>query len=141
MNTAVKLSVQSGSQFAELKALLAPPLSAALQTLPGQVWQSMQEIRLRVGQPVRLCLAEGERTLPLRWDADLQERQLMLFLHNSVYAYEEQLRQGFVTLPGGHRVGLVGEAWFVEGRLGGFKHIASLKIGRASCRERVFVHV
>ena len=64
MNTAVKLSVQSGSQFAELKALLAPPLSAALQTLPGQVWQSMQEIRLRVGQPVRLCLAEGERTLP-----------------------------------------------------------------------------
>ena len=33
-----------------------------------------------------------------------------------------------MTLPGGHRVGLVGEAWFTEGELRGFKHIASLNI-------------
>lgn len=129
MNTAVKwIAEPAAAQFAELKALLAPPLAAALQNMPAGVWQGLQEIRLRVGQPVRLCLAEGEKTLALRWDAALQERQLMLFLHNSVYAYEEQLRQGFVTLPGGHRVGLVGEAWFAGGRLAGFKHIASLNI-------------
>lgn len=118
----------SSEPFAELKALLLPSLAAALQELPAAEWERLQEIRLRIGQPVRLRLAAGERTLPLLWQQDWQERQLMLFLHNSVYAYEEQLRQGFVTLPGGHRVGLVGEAWFTEGELRGFKHIASLNI-------------
>lgn len=114
--------------FAELRKLLLPPLAEALQEIQAADWERLQEIRLRVGQPVRLVLAAGERTLPLLWQRDWQERQLMLFLHNSVYAYEEQLRQGFVTLPGGHRVGLVGEAWFMDGQLQGFKHIASLNI-------------
>lgn len=114
--------------FAGLRELLTPALSAALAESRALPWDKLQEIRLRVGQPVRLCLATGERTLALRWSVALQEQQLRLFLHNSVYAYEEQLKQGFVTLAGGHRVGLVGEAWFVDGRLGGFKHLASMNI-------------
>ncbi len=114
--------------FEKLRALLTPALAAALAAEPDLSWDKLQEIRLRVAQPVRLCLAAGERTLPLRWAAALQEQQLRLFLQNSVYAYEEQLKQGFVTLPGGHRVGLVGEAWFADGRLGGFKQLASMNI-------------
>ena len=77
----------SSEPFAELKALLLPSLTAALQELPAAEWERLQEIRLRIGQPVRLRLAAGERTLPLLWQQDWQERQLMLFLHNSVYAY------------------------------------------------------
>ncbi len=114
--------------FAELLALLISPLRRELDGISAETWQKLQEIRLRAGQPVRLRLPNDEVTLPLVWERDLQERQLMLFLQNSVYAYEEQLRQGFITVSGGHRVGLVGEAWFAEGRLGGFKDICSLNI-------------
>lgn len=108
----------------ELAGLLWPERAAAVQAAV----QNVQEIRLRVDQPVRLRLNSGERELPLVWTRDLQERQLMRFLHNSVYAYEEQLRQGFISLPGGHRVGLVGQAWFAEGELRGFKDIVSLNL-------------
>lgn len=104
---------------------LLPELAAAIS---GADTAGLQEIRLRVGQPVRLRLAAGEQTLPLVWTGDLQQRQLMRLLDNSVYAYEEQLKQGFITLAGGHRVGLVGEAWYDEGRLGGFRDICSLNV-------------
>lgn len=104
---------------------LLPELAAAIS---GAAAADLQEIRLRVGRPVRLTLAAGEQTLPLVWTVDLQQRQLMRLLDNSVYAYEEQLKQGFITLPGGHRVGLIGEAWYDEGRLGGFRDICSLNV-------------
>lgn len=107
-----------------LRALL-PELAEAVANAaaPG-----LQEIRLRVGQPVRLRQAAGEAALPLLWSKSRQDRQLMRLLDNSVYAYEEQLKQGFITLPGGHRVGLVGEAWYDEGRFGGLRDICSLNV-------------
>lgn len=116
------------ADFAELRALLISPLRRELNEMSAENWQKMQEIRLRVGRTVRLRLPDEEIEVPLLWERDLQERQLMLFLQNSVYAYEDQLRQGFITVRGGHRVGLCGEAWFAEGRLGGFKDICSLNI-------------
>ncbi len=104
---------------------LLPELAAVIS---GTDTAGLQEIRLRVGQPARLRMPGGEQTLPLVWTGDLQQRQLMRLLDNSVYAYEEQLKQGFITLAGGHRVGLVGEAWYDEGRLGGFRDICSLNV-------------
>lgn len=91
----------------------------------------LMEIRLRLGQQVRLRPVReevGEITLPLVWRHEQQKRQLMAFLRNSVYAYEEQLRQGFVTLPGGHRVGMVGEVWLENGHIGGFREISGMNI-------------
>ena len=49
----------SSEPFAELKALLLPSLAAALQELPAAEWERLQEIRLRIGKPVRLRLAAG----------------------------------------------------------------------------------
>lgn len=114
--------------FAGLRARLVPELDAAMGALPADVWHDLMEIRLRVGQQVRLRTPRRELTLSPVWQQEQQERQLMLFLQNSVYAYEEQLRSGFVTLPGGHRVGLVGEVWLADGRVQGFREVSSMNI-------------
>lgn len=106
--------------------LLIPELGAAIKNLDGL--SDLQEVRLRVGFPVRAILAGGERTLPLLWQERQQQSQLMLFTENSLYAFEEQVRQGFITLPGGHRVGLCGVAWYDEGRLAGFRDIGSMNL-------------
>ncbi len=119
---------EEAQPFAGLRAKLTPELDQALQAAPSAVWHDLMEIRLRVGQKVRLRLSQHELTLPLIWRAEQQEHQLMLFLQNSVYAYEEQLRQGFVTLAGGHRVGLVGEVWLQDGRVQGFRELSSMNI-------------
>ena len=63
---------------------LLPELAAVIS---GTDTAGLQEIRLRVGQPARLRMPGGEQTLPLVWTGDLQQRQLMRLLDNSVYAY------------------------------------------------------
>ena len=49
--------------------------------------------------------------------------------HYSPYAYEEELRQGFITVGGGHRVGVAGQAVMeADGRVRTFKNISYLNI-------------
>jgi stage III sporulation protein AA len=47
---------------------------------------------------------------------------------SSLYAAEEEMKHGFLTLPGGHRVGIVGEAVLNNGELQTLKHISGLNV-------------
>lgn len=71
-------------------------------------YQHIEEIRLNVGQPVTICTANSEKQI---WPAVTQsdvERVLINACRQSVYAYNETLRQGYITLEGGHRIGVCG---------------------------------
>lgn len=46
----------------------------------------------------------------------------------SMYAYEEELRQGFLTIRGGHRVGVSGKAVVEQGRIRSIKDISFLNV-------------
>ena len=54
------------------------------------------------------------------------KRAMELITDFSLYAYENQIKNGFVTLPGGHRVGVCGEAAELEGRIIHLRSIQSL---------------
>ena len=75
----------------------------------------LQEIRLRTGQPITVLYKGEEVLLPRRLESKhkvLQEeiRETVEYICNySLYAYENELRQGFVTVEGGHRIGLAGQ--------------------------------
>lgn len=81
----------------------------------------LQEIRLGAGLPVRLCIAGKEKFLSsegeLRdeekgaWRITEQELDEIVgnICRHSLYAFENEIRQGFLTVPGGHRVGLAGQ--------------------------------
>jgi stage III sporulation protein AA len=53
-------------------------------------------------------------------------KTLQLISNNSLYALEQEFRHGYLTLPGGHRVGFVGEAVLEKGRIKTLKHVSSL---------------
>ena len=46
----------------------------------------------------------------------------------SLYAFEEELRMGYITLPGGHRVGVTGQAAAERREIRAFRHISGLNI-------------
>lgn len=46
----------------------------------------------------------------------------------SLYAYEDEVRQGFITIEGGHRVGIAGKVTLENGRIKNLKHITFLNI-------------
>ncbi len=60
-------------------------------------------------------------------NSDIQ-RIFRAICENSVYAFSEDIRQGFVTIRGGHRVGITGRASVYDGGIETFREISSLNI-------------
>ena len=95
------------------------------------------EIRLRAGSPLQVVTTAGDRWIgsdgpvggpaqALRCTAEDVQRAVALITRASVYAWEDELAQGFCTLPGGHRAGLCGRALRRQGRVSGQKDFTSV---------------
>ena len=105
----------------------------------------LQEIRLRVGYPVILLYAGKEKILTAKV-TERSIRETLDYVSNfSLYAYENELKQGFITIEGGHRVGMTGQVLIENGRVKNLKYISSLNI-RVSheivgCADRFFPYI
>lgn len=101
----------------------------------------VEEIRLRAGRPVLVrwrgkewCLDEKGRLVPMGENCycageDELEGLLQHICHYSLYAFEDELRQGFITVPGGHRVGVAGQVVLnADGSIRTMKHIHYMNI-------------
>lgn len=112
----------------DLLPMLPIRLREALINLPPGCAKGVEEIRLRLGQPVALVFSGGEGFLGptgalVSWrDAAITATgedltaALQAACGYSPYAVDEQLRQGFVTLPGGYRVGISGRMLSEKGQ-------------------------
>lgn len=114
--------------YMQIASNLPQGLCTILQSLPAAVINSVEEIRLRCGQPVILTGKGAEHILDYRVTA----RELDKILHNliqySYYAYEDDLAKGFITIEGGHRVGICGRAVVKQGQPVLLKDISSMNI-------------
>lgn len=101
----------------------------------------LQEIRLRVGREVLLLMENKEFYLSesgqvidnQRKAYYITETDMEAILNHicdySVYAFSDEIRQGFLTIPGGHRVGLAGQVILQEGgAIRNMKHIGYMNI-------------
>lgn len=97
----------------ELLPLLPKPIGAVLRELNDE--DRLLEIRLRVGRPMELVTERGDRLVyapqgkPLLPE-DAFAPLLATLCGRSVYAWERELSNGFLTVPGGYRVGIAGRA-------------------------------
>lgn len=110
----------------------------------------LQEIRLRTGQPLILIYRDRE-VFPMQdgkpyrvQEEDLKET-LEYVSNYSLYAYEQEMRQGFITMEGGHRVGMTGQAIMEKGQIKNLKYISSLNIRVAhekpGCADQVLPYL
>lgn len=93
----------------------------------------IQEIRIKIGKPIILNLSMGEKVLDYRVTNDDLKYMISKISNYSLYAFEEEIKQGYITLKGGHRVGLAGECVLSRGEVRTIKNISSLNI--RICRE------
>lgn len=114
--------------------------SNLLQENP-QIANELQEIRIRVDKPIILKLREKD--LILQYNI-LQTEILQIverLCENSIYAYKNQICEGFITIKGGHRVGLTGSCVIENGKITNIKYISSLNIRIArevkNCSTRI----
>ncbi|SCJ54456.1 transcription termination factor Rho [uncultured Clostridium sp.] len=89
---------------------------------------NIQEIRIKVGKPTILILSNEERILDCITTNDEVKGILVKISNYSLYAYEEEIKQGYITIKGGHRVGIAGECVISNGEIKTIKNISSLNI-------------
>lgn len=101
----------------------------------------LQELRIRSGRPVLAVLREGEKVSGQQISVSEVQEILSYLGSYSLYAYEDEIRQGFLSLPGGHRVGLSGRAVLENRRIRTLTEISSLNIRFArevrGCADRL----
>lgn len=109
-------------------------IKEALLHLPLPLLEQIEEIRIRINQPIEVVL--GSHSYFLSEDGRLKkepgrfivtladgEKILNLISRHSLYALEEELKRGYITISGGHRVGLAGKVVRVDSRVELIKHI------------------
>lgn len=88
---------------------------------------SLQELRLRINSPPELVSSEGSRCL----ERSITQEDLH-YTVNAASRYSPwaaaSAAQGYITVTGGHRIGLCGEAVVQQGMVSGIKNISSLCI-------------
>ncbi len=121
------------------KILRITPLSIRRQ-LSYMADNDIYEIRFRLGRPVMIRCGMGEMLigvrLPVTKDidqayiltaADLKE-MIEYISSYSLYAFESQLKSGFITIDGGHRVGITGKVILEDNRIKTIRDISCINL-------------
>ncbi len=110
-------------------AVLPGPLRDGLLALGEDRLEEAEEFRLRRGFPMTALLPEGERETN---GPPVGEDELRQVVENatqcSAHTALDRVRQGFVTLRGGHRIGLCGSVTKKEGRIVTLRELSSLSV-------------
>ncbi len=105
----------------EIFPYLSPTIKSLLPQIPVNLLFHLEEIRLRVGKPLLLKIGDDDFSITStgKVTKNLLDgyiinpedifRTIASISDNSLYAFAEEIRRGFITIPGGHRVGLAGQ--------------------------------
>lgn len=127
-------------EFDNAAKMLCPEISGVLLKIAENKKRSIQEIRLRSGKPV--ALSSGTETLYVCGDGAIvysPERAFRCTRRHiydtfrqlcdySLYSRQDEIKNGFITVKGGHRVGLCGTAALKDGQISAVTDITSLNV-------------
>lgn len=133
--------MRTDQKFDQAVGIFPIELRELLLSLPVQIKKQVYEIRIRNDLPLHLCL--GGRQAFLTTEGGLTEhppKGCVIIDRNtlaecfrsvcgySVHAHQEDMKRGFITLSGGHRVGICGTCVSENGQISGVREISSLNI-------------
>ena len=120
--------------------------------------ENIEEIRLRINKPLIIngnqidyFYNENEKKLDRNMDKayivtkEDVDQTFQILCKYSIHSFMDDIKKGFVTLRGGHRVGVVGKAIVENGSVENIKHVSSLNIRVSrevkNCSDKVMSHI
>lgn len=96
------------------------------EKIKDYIADDLEEIRIRVGKPMILKFSNKE--IIVRYIVTTEEilKIMQMVCDNSIYTYQNQICNGFITIKGGHRIGVTGNAIFKEHKVSNINYISSL---------------
>lgn len=132
---------KKGKCMEEVLKVLPPEIK---EKLCGKL-DKLEEIRIRVNRPVILQYGQVEEVINYTIDSEMILNILQNICDNSIYAYQEQICNGYITLKSGHRVGITGNVVFKENKIINISYISSLnfRIARQvlNCSYKTFEYI
>ena len=117
-------------------------------------WDGLEEIRVRIGWPVELIYGNHNEWLgnyDSMIDRQCLDEMLNYITGYSIYSMDEEIKQGYITFSGGHRIGITGHATYEalrdtrEHRITNIIDIGGLNIRiaheRKGCAEKIVPHL
>jgi len=89
-------------------------------------FNALEEIRIRANRPIVLKFSDTEKLISSTTTTEEIISCLQLICENSIYSYQNQITEGFVTVKGGHRVGITGSCVFENGKVININNVYSL---------------
>lgn len=109
-----------------------------MRILPGELvtglnlcslrYDRLNEIRIRTGRYISLIYDNKEVISRIKADVKHIRKIIEMAANHSVYAYEQSFRQGFITIEGGHRIGIAGHVIVENNTVKNFNYITFICI-------------
>lgn len=124
----------------EILTGVSPGVKEIIVKLSDEYIRHLEEIRIRIGKPLMIHSNKYDYMVTDKGDITDQlsraytvtredcEKTMQLISNYSIYAMEEELKSGYITLKGGHRVGIVGRGIIENGRIRALKNISGFNI-------------
>lgn len=142
------MNMKESKKFDQVVGVVSTRIKIILLQLDEKTVETMQEIRLRVNSPVVIVCPNGSRFLTLNGKltsvfsdncvvvspaemSDTVNRVCSFSLHTN----QQGINSGFVTITGGHRVGICGTAVYDSSGIVSVRDISSIniRIAREKC--------
>lgn len=124
-----------------ITSILIDKVKDAINNMREDQSHLLQEIRFRIDKPIIIYFDNKERFIDkdhftmnkspensLIADKDDIKETLEYISKYSLYAYEDDIKNGFITVDGGHRVGLAGKVVIENGRVKTIRNISCINI-------------
>ena len=136
----LKKKLSESTMRQEILESLPLNLREIIMNIPIILAADVEEIRLRINRPLMIYANNEDIHLDLKGEivkdknksymvtATDISKAFQLITDYSIYALEEELRNGFVTIKGGHRVGISGRVVLNGNKIKTIKDISGLNI-------------
>lgn len=141
----------------DILPLLSQEMADILNRLDFSCLELLEEIRLRADKPLMLQNYKGDwfvgsdgslcstpaKPIIVRQEEIIRTFELMS--ENSVYAYQDEIKNGYITIRGGHRIGITGRVVLDGCSIRNIKDISGLNIRLSNqvigCSNKVIRHI
>ncbi|MCA1320577.1 stage III sporulation protein AA [Bacillus tianshenii] len=114
--------------MAGIMNVLPPNLANVIERLSPQTMDRMEEIRVRINRPLEVMVDGLPLFLAYTVTSEDGTHLLNKISKYSIYALEEELRRGYITITGGHRIGLSGKVITESGKVKAIRDVSSFNI-------------
>lgn len=130
-----------------IMSCLPPKLREGLKVISDDKFEKLTEIRIRAGRPI-VVYCRGIEEIYMEKNPPILEdlvHTIELMSNYSLYAIEEEIKQGYITIKGGHRIGVSGKVVLDSGKIKTIKNFNAINIRIShqilGCAEKLYKEI